>query len=175
MPIDALLVRTEAVAHEVYAQLSAPMLWRFLQEMPAQGNAWASAMLDRLTAECGRRLDDLWKIVLTPAETPALVRQLALGQVTLGDLLRDPDDRDRRLKAVPLALQRDGEFLLAPTEDVELALDDELLLAGQPIAHRKLDTTMIVDAAAEFVVTGRHVPASWIWRHLTARSVADRR
>lgn len=70
MPIDALLVPTEVVAHEVYAQLSAPMLWRFLQEMPAQGNAWASAMLDRLTAECGRRLDDLWKILITPTEAP---------------------------------------------------------------------------------------------------------
>ena len=36
MEVDALLVPTEVVAHEVYAQLSTPLLWRFLQEMPAR-------------------------------------------------------------------------------------------------------------------------------------------
>ena len=46
MEIDALLVPTEVVAHEVYAQLSTPLLWRFLREMPAKGDAWA-AELDR--------------------------------------------------------------------------------------------------------------------------------
>lgn len=39
MKIDSLLVPTEVVAHEVYAQLRTPMLWRFLQQMPAQGDA----------------------------------------------------------------------------------------------------------------------------------------
>ena len=42
MEIDALLVPTEVVAHEVYAQLSTPLLWRFLREMPAKGDAWAA-------------------------------------------------------------------------------------------------------------------------------------
>ena len=40
--MDALLVPTEVVAHEVYAQISTPMLWRFIQEMPAQGDEWAA-------------------------------------------------------------------------------------------------------------------------------------
>ncbi len=53
--IDALLVPTEVVAHEVYAQLSTPLLWRFLQEMPARGDEWAAEVIDRLTGECGRR------------------------------------------------------------------------------------------------------------------------
>ena len=35
MHVDALLVPAEVVAHEVYAQLATPLLWRFLQEMPA--------------------------------------------------------------------------------------------------------------------------------------------
>ena len=38
MEVDALLVPTEVVAHEVFAQLSTPLLWRFLQEAPA----WAT-------------------------------------------------------------------------------------------------------------------------------------
>ena len=33
--VDALLVPAEVVAHEVYAQLATPLLWRFIREMPA--------------------------------------------------------------------------------------------------------------------------------------------
>ena len=31
MKVDALLVPTEVVAHEVYAQISTPLLWRFIR------------------------------------------------------------------------------------------------------------------------------------------------
>ena len=48
-----------------------------------------------------------------------------------------------------------------------LAPDDELLLAGWPAARRLLDTTLISDATREYVLHGRHVPSSWIWRTLT--------
>ena len=43
--VDPVLVPTELVAHEAYAHLSTPLLWRFLQEMPAQGDAWAADLL----------------------------------------------------------------------------------------------------------------------------------
>src|SRR4051795_8251653 len=37
--VDALLVPAEVVAHEVYAQLATPLLWRFIREMPACGRS----------------------------------------------------------------------------------------------------------------------------------------
>jgi voltage-gated potassium channel len=175
MTIDSLLVPTEVVAHEVYAQFSTPLLWRFLQHMPERGDAWADALIERLTRNCGKHLHALWKIRLTQGDAPALVPRLPIGQVSLGHLLRDPDDRDQRLEAVPLLLLRRDDCLLAPGEDVPLRIDDELLFAGQPAARRELETTMAVDAAAELVITGRHLPAGWIWRRLSARPVGARR
>src|SRR6185312_4145944 len=73
MDLDSLLVPADVVAHEVYAQLSTPLLWRFLQDLPAQGDEWAATMLQRLRAHCGRRLEALWKVQLTRTEAPALV------------------------------------------------------------------------------------------------------
>ena len=80
MELDALLVPTEVIAHEVYAQLSTPLLWRFVREMPAQGDAWAAALVDRLTGLCGTHLQALWKIRLTRQEAPALAGWLAAGR-----------------------------------------------------------------------------------------------
>ena len=42
----------------------------------------------------------------------------------------------------------------------------KLLLVGWPAARRALDTIFFVDGVLEYVVTGRRMPSSWIWRRL---------
>jgi voltage-gated potassium channel len=172
MQIDALLVPTEVVAHEVYAQLSTPLLWRFLRELPAKGDDWAAELVGRLTDVCGTHLQGLWKVRLTPQEAPALSAWLDSGHARLGDLLRNPEDRDEPLHAVPLLVMRGQEVTLAPPADFVLAPEDELLMAGWPAARRALGTILELDAAREYVVTGRRVPTGWLWRRLTGTPAA---
>jgi voltage-gated potassium channel len=167
MDVDALLVPAEVIAHEVYAQLSTPLLWRFLREMPAQGDAWAARLTDRLTEVCGQHLQALWKVRLTQEEAPALQAWLAGGDARLGRLFRNPENRDEQLHSVPLLVLRDGEATLAPDDDFVLAAGDEILLAGWAAARRALGTILFVDSVREYVVTGRRVPSSWIWRKLS--------
>ncbi|MET0693503.1 MAG: NAD-binding protein [Propionibacteriaceae bacterium] len=167
--VDALLVPTEVVAHEVYAQISTPMLWRFIQEMPAKGNRWAAELIMQLRDSCGRELPALWKIKLDQEQAPALGRWLSDGRVVLGDLLRSPEDRDRRLQVVPLLLLRDGEATLTPAGDTVLAPDDELLFAGQGSERRELESTMVVDSTGAYVLFDQHIPSSWVWRKLSKR------
>ncbi len=78
MNVDALLIPAEVVAHEVYAQLSTPLLWRFIQEMPAKGDDWAADVVTRLQRNCGGQLQSLWRLGLTDAEAPALARWLGV-------------------------------------------------------------------------------------------------
>ena len=167
--LDMLLVPAEVVAHEVYAQLSAPLLWRFLQEMPARGDNWADSLVGRLTNLCGKHLQSLWKIRLSTSEAPALRGVFAQETLRLGDLLRSPDDRDDHLHAVVLIVDRGDDVHLAPPDDFALEPDDELLLVGAPAARRLLDSTLLIDATRELVLHGRHVPSSWIWRRITRR------
>jgi hypothetical protein len=155
------------VAHEVYAQLSTPLLWRFVREMPAKGDQWAADLVDRLTGLCGDELQAMWKVRLNDREAPSLDGWLAAGGARLGDLLRNPEDREERLHAIPLLVLRGDEATLAPDDDFELAADDELLFAGWPAARRALETTLVVDAVRAYVTTGRRVPSSWVWRALT--------
>jgi voltage-gated potassium channel len=166
---DWLLVPTEVLAREIYAQLSTPLLWRFLQDMPARGNDWAATLVRRLRQHCGAHLDSVWKVTLTAREAPALEPWLRAGDARLGDLLRSPHDRDRPLAAVPLLLLHDGENILAPGDDATLASDDQILFAGRPAARRYLLDTMTNDAVSEYVLRGRSVPAGWLWQRVTGR------
>ena len=135
--------------------------------MPAKGDAWAAELTDRLTRMCGKQLHALWKVRLTPAEGPSLRAWLDSGDARLGQLLRNPENRDEPLHAVVLVVPRDGQVILAPDDDFVLAEGDELLLAGWAAARRALGTILFVDAVREYVVTGRRVPSSWIWRKLS--------
>ena len=179
MRVDALLVPTEVVAHEVYAQISTPMLWRFIQEMPARGDQWAADLIQQLRHNCGRELPALWKVKLDSEQAPALGGWLGEGKVVLGDLLRSPEDRERRLRVVPLLLLRDGTAVLTPDGETVLARNDELLFAGHGSERRELESTLVVDSTGAYVLFDEHIPSSWVWRKLsrkkpTPSTVGDR-
>jgi len=167
MRVDALLVPTEVVAHEVYAQISTPLLWRFIREMPARGNEWADELIQGLRDTCGHELPALWKIKLNREQAPALTRWLADGRVVLGDFLRSPEDRERPLRVLPLLLLRQGQAVLTPDGETVLGEDDELLFAGRGSYRRELESTMVVDSTAAYVLFDRRVPNSWVWRKLS--------
>ena len=136
--------------------------------MPARGDAFADRLIGRLTNLCGKHLQSLWKVQLSATGAPAL-RRMTDRRVPIGDLLRTPDNRDDRLRAVVLLVARDDELHLGPPDDFPVGWGDELLLVGEPTARRLLDSTLLVDAVREYVLTGRHVPSSWIWRLVTRR------
>lgn len=169
MSVDSLLVPTELIAREVYAQLSTPLLWRFLQEMPSLGNDWAAALVSRLADHCGEYLEALSRITLTATAAPTLSTWLAGGRAPLGDLLRSATDRSESLHIVPLLVQRGADCTLAPAMDFQLRADDQLLLAGRPGELHALELSLTDASTTEYVLYGRRVPASWIWRRLGHR------
>ena len=167
--VEWLLVPTEVMAREIYAQLSTPLLWRFLRDMPGRGDEWAAHVIDRLRQHCGTRLGSIWKVTLSGREAPALGSWPRAGGARLGDLLRSPHDRSRPVAAVPLLLVRATGSILAPGDDVTLAPDDQILLAGRATARRQLLDTMTNAAVSEYVLRGRTVPAGWLLQRLTGR------
>ncbi|MBT0772176.1 NAD-binding protein [Kineosporia sp. J2-2] len=187
MHLDMLLVPADIVAREAYARLSTPLLWRFLEEMPQRGEQEALDLIQRIKHRCGQYMKDVWNVELDAWQAPALAGYLDPDAVssrtrqrrgipdgrriplTIGDLFRDPDDREERLPVVPLMLLRDGEATIAPPDATELRLDDELLVAGTRVAQRELQTTLLSEGTAQYVVTGTRMPESWIWRQLAGR------
>lgn len=169
MRLDARLVPIEVVAHEVYAQVSTPLLWRVIQEIPGREDQWGAELISRLRLHCGDELPALWKVKLNHEQAPALRGWLDDGRIALADLLRSPEDRERHLQVVPLLLLRGTDAVLTPGGETILARDDELLFAGAGSQRRELESTMIADSVAVYVLFDRHIPASWIWRKLCGK------
>jgi Trk K+ transport system NAD-binding subunit len=168
---DHLMVPSEVIAHEVFARTTGPLAARFIDAIPGHGERWATDLIARLAERCEARVPLLWRVRLTRQEAPALARWLASGRrpVTLGELLRDPAQPAEPLRAIALALVRDGNALHVPPDDYRLALGDEILLAGRRSARQSLAGTLHAAGMRDRVLLGAHVPTGWLWRRLARR------
>jgi Trk K+ transport system NAD-binding subunit len=167
MGIDLLLVPTTVVAQEALAHIGAPMLWQFLQRASHQGQQWSAALVERLVERCGTGSPELWEVAMTPTEAPAAVRVLGRHPILLGDLLRDPLDRDQKVDVVCLMLDSFDGTVLTPPDDHLLRPGDRLLLAGLPSGRHSMESTLLVDSSAAYCLSDEPAATGWLWRRLT--------
>lgn len=165
---DSLFVPTDLVAREAFARIVTPHTWTFLEYAARQDDAWAADLLGRLVDRCGSGSPDPVILVIDAQSAPAVIRWIEHGgAVTIRDLLRHPDNRDEPSGNAVLALNRGGKIAFDPDPETVAEAGDRLLLVSRARAFSALREVLFHDAAVEYVVTGRRVPATWIWRRLT--------
>lgn len=162
LDIDLLMQPTLVTAEEAISYLSTPMLHQFLTYVAQQDDEWSAALIARLQRECGEGSPELSKVTINANEAPALLRRMQQQPAIIGDLLRDPEDREARLHIVVLLVDRHGDFIPTPGDDFVLAPDDALLLAARPRAISALDGTLAIDSTTSYVFTGHAAPTSWV-------------
>jgi voltage-gated potassium channel len=168
---DSVYIHTDLVAREVLARIVNPSFWHFVELAVQQDDAWAAETRDRLVRWCETDIPVRDVVVLDHRQAPAVVEWLAQEPLTLGDLLRHPDDRDVELAIVTLLIMRGDELLLTPSDDTALVAGDRLLLSGTQAGLDDLSDALFSPAALEYVATGRQVPSTHVWRLLTQRKL----
>jgi len=162
---DLQMYASNIIVHEIIALLTAPLLARFLARTRREGNAWANEVLARISAVTEDMVPEIWEIHLGERQARAVGRALADGtRVTVGDLLRDPRDRGQRLSCVPLMLARGDVRTLMPGNEEPLAFGDHLLFCGRGGAASAMAWTLQNAKALTYVLTGREVPETLVWR-----------
>lgn len=166
--LDLLMQRGSVIAHKIFALLTTPLLTEFLDLAKKQGNDWANQLVSRLGGIVGEEAPETWGLAISPAEAPAIYAGLAHGHaVTVGDLWRDPRNRDERLPGIALLLKRGEDETVVPDESMPLERGDRLLLAGRIEARRQLSWIERNHNSFAYLVTGRERPSGYAWEWLT--------
>lgn len=119
-------------------------------------------VMARLNRAVGGTRPRVWTIEINTAKAPAVLRTIRSGlAVTLGDLIRDPVDRDRHLACLPMVLQSDGAPQVMPDLAAPVRPGDQILLCGDARAHALLDATMNNEYTLKYLVTGRDETRGW--------------
>ena len=163
---DSVFVPAQLTVQEALARVVTPDFWRFVIHAWGLPDAEADVLLDRLLEVVGRHSPDSQRVVVGERETPAIARRLHGAPVLLGDLYRDPDDRDNRVAAVPVLLLRGAETLYLPDEATALELGDVVLSVGTRGAFGIMAEAQHYDHVLEYLATGELVPATALGRLL---------
>jgi Trk K+ transport system NAD-binding subunit len=162
---DVTMVSSEIIANECLAVLKTPCLAEFLALVRERKEDWAQAALARLGAVLGSRVPEVWSVTLSGAASPAIHQALRAGRrIPLGDLARDPADRNLPLPLLALSLTREGRLQEFPNPETPLERGDQILYAGTLKARREQSGILHNLKVCDYVLTGIDAPASWVWR-----------
>jgi len=166
---DSVFSPNDLVVRESLAWVVTPLFRSFLDHVRAQDDDWASAVLGRLLANCGEATPHGALVRIDAEVAPAVVRWMDRGRtLTVGDLTRDPENRDAGLGAVPVLLVRGVHRTFLPEASEALERGDRLVMLGSELALDLLTLTLHYDRTLTYLVTGVDEPSSWVWRRLRA-------
>ena len=165
---DMEFVQSALMTNECLQLLTTPLLNRFLLLARQQPNVWANGVAGRVRDVVGDIVPSVWGI---NCDTDLLGARHALLEspeppLTLAHLLADPDDRRRRLEAVPLLLLTGGRDVLLPDEHTPLRSGDRILFAGGAGVEGLQRRILSDDVAIDYVRTGHEPSRTWLGRLL---------
>ena len=164
---DITMQPASIVAHEYLSLLTTPLLARFLALTRAHDDAWADELISRIVAVVNDSVPEVWDIELSRLGTEAVWQALRDGTpVRLGDLLRDPAQRDDTLPCIALLLHRSREELPLPDTDTPLRSGDRVLFCGNRAARRQQALGLHNYNILDYLLSGRDVLGGTLWRWL---------
>ncbi len=170
---DMVMHPSTIIAEKIRVLLATPYLYEFFKLAQYQDNAWACQLVARISPVVTQLAPTVRTLKIDEAHAQALHEALTGGTpVTLGDLMRDPWDRERALSVVPLLLAREADRVLLPGEEEPLATGDRLLLCGESSAITRLEWAMCHASTLEYVRAGTTATHGWLWQRLQARRAA---
>ncbi|MFQ5993686.1 MAG: potassium channel family protein [Acidiferrobacterales bacterium] len=172
---DLIMQPSLITARNMLFDLISPLIQTFLAHMLKHHETQLEAVVDRIGQTLRDSAPHLWTSAICH-ENASAVAILKKGgyKVTLGDIMRDPLDRTRTLKCVPLVLKRRDGAIITPDSAETLKARDEVLFCGTRGAHRQLDASLNNEYTLRFLVTGEQEPRGYVMRWLAGKVSAQR-
>lgn len=168
---DSVFIATDLVAQETLARLESPLYWGFVEHIQHLDNEEALEVRERITARVGQWCPITRIVPIEAHAAPAVCRWLDRGhEVSIADLLRDPDDRDQPIESFPYLHKRGDEVTYLPDPGTLLLKGDQVGLLSRSRGMSQLNGTLFSDASVEYLCTARSVPDAWFWRVLSGRN-----
>ena len=162
-------------ARKILLTLIAPPAGALLETLRTRGEQVTQRLIEALAAAVGSQKPTLWSECIDAREASAVTRRLAAGKlVKMGDVLRDPHDRDSRLACVALVIRRGGDLLNLPEDDEALRVGDNILFCGTRRGRHFLEATLNNPVTLHYLVTREELPRGYFFTWLARRKFLGR-
>jgi len=167
---DLVLQSSLTTARRVLKHLISPQVQIFIDYLRERGEDICEQVVTRLQATIGEQRPHLWHFTINDREAAAVTEYLRGGRrLTLGELLRDPHDREGSIACLPFSIRREDDYLMLPADGEQLKPGDDILCCGSESGERLLSATMNNPYTLEYLVTGRDRARGYLFRWLEQR------
>lgn len=165
--LDLTMKRGTVIANKIFALTTTPLLADFLEAAHHHSNEWANQLVSRIGGIAGDEVPQTWVLEITPATTPALYAGIVRGKAaSVGDLYRNPRNRDKRLPCLALMIKRGETIILLPENDEVLQRGDSILLCGRFGADLQMEWIAKNYNAFDYIYSGEERASGTVWRWL---------
>ena len=169
--VDLVMQPDILIGRHIVDLLTNPLLSDFLQLATTQNEEWANVLVSRIAGILSDEPPDTWTLTVDTDNTPALIEAFNEGlDVTLENLVTDPQDTTRKLPCVPLYLRHaNHDEVLVPGHDTVLQSGDQLLFCGLRHAENRVRWTAHNFHALCYICTGQELPDGTLWRLISGK------
>lgn len=173
---DMIMQPSLVTARRIMILLKAPLLkpfFKYLMDDSDSRREQLQQVIELLKSKIGKSNPRLTTIDFSEEKAKALVSCLNEGrEVMLGDLLRDPRNRNQQLDLVTFII-RSGDYIQPlPSATYTIKENDQLLICGTEMAYRLFNSTLNNEYNLHYVRTGKFKPRSWLLQQYQNRQKA---
>ncbi len=163
---DMIMQPSLVTARRILFLLIAPLLKPFfsylLQEEPGRKEEMKE-VLERLKQTVGDKTPHIITVDFNEQQSKAVVDTLRKGKdVLLGDILRDPRDRDYNLDIVVFVIKSGDDKIILPGNDYKIKENDQMLFCGTSLATRLFNANRNGEYKLFYVQNGVNLPRGYV-------------
>jgi len=159
------------IADKIRVLLATPLLYEFINLASHEEDSWACELASRISGLVDEKVPLIQEYLIDEASQGVLYEYLKSGMsLTFGDLIKNPNNRETKLKVIPLLLERNEVSVLLPADNVRLKTNDKLLFCGTSEALSRMKWTMNHEQSLNYLHYGKDVGNSWLWNKLFGSS-----
>ncbi len=171
---DFIMMPSLVSARRILFLLLAPLLKTFFEALRGRDASSTelalSDVIDQLATTVGGSQPRLWTVDICASTASALLNTVEGGQeVALGDILRDPVDRNRHLACVPLVIRSGQELNVMPALTTVVQPGEQILFCGTVGSLRLLDATLNNEYTLRYLISGIDQPRGYVMQWFTRR------
>lgn len=164
--VDMIMQPTLVTARRILFLLIAPLLktlFHYLLDKKPGRKDEMKRLIERLQNTVGNKTPHLITIDFTRQNSKAVMQWLDQGkEVILGDLLRNPDNRDKKLDMVPFVIMSGDKIVILPGDEYKINEGDQLLFCGTELAGRLFNASLKNEYKLFYIQTGHFLPRSYL-------------
>ncbi len=169
--VDLILQSSLTTARRILKHLISPYIQILINYLRDQGEDVTKTLVQRIKLAIGDQQPHLWRVNLCSAEALAIVEHLQSNKpLALAELIRNPYNRSKSIPCLPLAIERNGECIMLPENNISLCHCDEILLCGTEYGETLLSATLNNPYTLNYLITGKDQPRGYVFRWINQRN-----